>query len=83
MKEISINKGMKKKPKLILNKRTVVNLNPRLMSRVGGRGIAPVNEPSVVLCDTGQTELTCPSVQECPTGTTHDTGIPPGGGGIL
>lgn len=71
---------MKKRSRLILNKRTVVNLLPLQMSRVGGGDNA--DERSLDVCIAPLTQVTCPSVQECPTGTTHDTGIPPIGGGI-
>ena len=76
MKETSIKKGMKKRPRLVLNKRTVVHLNHLQMSKVGGQ--ENVDDRSLVICITPLTYESCPSVQECPTATTHDTGIPPG-----
>jgi hypothetical protein len=77
MKETRIDKGMK----LRLNKRTVVHLDPRQMAQVGSGGVGAVDEQSVVICNTTKTEQPLPSVQVCPTCTTHDTGIPPYGGG--
>lgn len=72
-------KRIDKKAKLRLNKQTVAHLNSRQMSRVGSGNIAAVNEQSIIICNKRETEQNTQSIEVCPNGPTHDTGIPPSG----
>jgi hypothetical protein len=75
MKRTSINERRKKGSKLNLNKQTIVHLDYRQMSLIGGDNSN--NESNLVGCTT---ETTCPTVERgCLTITTRDTGIPPEG----